>query len=87
MVYNGILSLFPIPKGVISSGMFCNILATLTRSTTRILMSCCRWRRRTRPTMTSVGTTSRSRKNSDSTLAMSLKELCNGEGAFIQVGI
>ncbi len=47
----------------------------LTWWMTRNLRSCCRCRRRTSPTTTSLGTTSRSRKNSDRTRAMSANEL------------
>lgn len=50
-------------------------ILTLTWFSTLSLAICCLFLRRTNPATTSVGTTSRSRKNSDKTRAMSPKEL------------
>ena len=52
-------------------------LIKLTWWTTRSRKSCCLWRSRTSPTTTSPGTTSRSRKNSESTRAISENEFWN----------
>ena len=43
----------------------------------RIRSNCWRFLKRTKPTITSLGTTSKSRKNSDNTLAISAKEFWN----------
>ena len=55
------------------------IVKTLTWWIVRSLKSCWRFLSKTSPTMTSLGTISRSRKNSDKTLAMSVKELWKWE--------
>ena len=55
----------------------CLSLSKLTWWIVRSLKSCWRFLSKTSPTMTSLGTISRSRKNSDKTLAMSVNELWN----------
>ena len=53
------------------------ILSKLTWCTTCRRKSCCLCLKRTKPTTTSPGTTSKSRKNSERTRAISENEFCN----------